>query len=514
MIEPPYYPIIYLRGYAGAQREVEDTVSTPYMGFNLGATRIRQIHTGEVQSHVFESPVIRLMKDHGYVDAYHDGQILPRGPMPVRSIWIFRYYDVVDEEFGDGKRREIEFHANRLSDFLRHVRDAVRDPAEAPSDHRRRFRAYLVAHSMGGLISRCYLQNPAIPDIDELEGRAKKASNKGVDKVFTYGTPHKGITFRPGLGWLEGMRDFFDPNNAGSFGPKRMREFLALPEEAPLHSLNGWFPPERVFCLVGTDARDYGAAAGLSKRAVGLLSDGLVQIENATVLGAPRAFVHRSHSGYYGLVNSESGYQNLRRFLFGEWRVLVEMTDVTVTLPPAVERKRTEGARIRASYHVDAVVGVRGVPVELNRRTFDEGSAVFRKYDELTQGSTKLFTAFLMAGARVKRRRRSLGFALRLRVRVPEYEVDYRLWIDDHYEGGTLFSDKLNIEVIPVAGGDSRIRYGWDSRTPNRSPTTLQSLEAQGEAQIGEVPLTSGGVRPGITAKIRLTITPWNAWPV
>ena len=511
MIKPPYYPIIYLRGYAGTHGEVEDTVSTPYMGFNLGATRIRQIHTGAVQSHVFESPVIRLMKDHGYVDAYHDGQILPEGPVPAHSIWIFRYYDVVDDNFGDGKRREIEFHARKLSEFLRHVREAVRDPGEDPGKHRKRFRAYLVAHSMGGLISRCYLQNPNIPDIDGLNEEAKKASNKGVDKVFTYGTPHRGITFRRGLGWLEGMRDFIDPNNAGNFGPERMREFLALPEAAPLHSLNGWFPPERVFCLVGTDARDYGAAAGLSKHAVGPLSDGLVQIKNASVLGAPRAFVHRSHSGYYGLVNSESGYQNLRRFLFGERRVLVEMTNVTVTLPPEVERKRGDRSRIRASYHIDTVFSVRGVPVELNRRMFDEESAIFRSYDELTQGPTKLFTAFIMGGARVNPRRRSLGFALRLQVRVPEYEIDSRLWIDDHYEGGTLFSDKLNIEVIPDAGGSSRIKYGWDSRTPNRSPSQLQ-LKTGGEVRIGEVPFASRkDARPGIRGKLQLTITPWNA---
>ena len=439
MIEPPHYPIIYLRGYAGSQGAVEDTVSTPYMGFNRGATRIRQIYTGEVQSHVFESPLIRLMKDHCYVDAYHDGQILPEGPVPARSIWIFRYYDVVDDEFGDGKRREIEFHAWRLSEFLRHVRKAVMDEDENTDEHGKRFRAYLVAHSMGGLISRCYLQNPDIPDIDELIGEEKRTSHKGVDKVFTYGTPHQGITFRRGLGWLEGMRDFIDPNNAGSFGPGRMREFLALPEEKPLHSLNGWFPPERVFCLVGTDARDYGAAVGLSKRAVGPLSDGLVQIENATVRRAPRAFVHRSHSGHYGLVNSESGYQNLRRFLFGDWQVLVEMTGVTVTLPRKVEAAKNSGQKIRASYHIDSIVSVRGVQVELNRRMYDEGSAVFKKYDDLIKEPTKLFTAFVLGAARVNSRRRSLGFALRLQVRVPEYEVDRRLRLDDHYEGGTLF---------------------------------------------------------------------------
>lgn len=332
MIEPPYYPIVYLRGYAGTQGELEATVSTPYMGFNVGSTRVRQLHTGEVLPHVFESPVIRLMKDHGYVDAYRDGRVLPAGPTPGRSIWIFRYYDVADEDFGDGRRREIEFHARELQRFLRHVRDAVLEEGEPPG----RFRAYLVAHSMGGLICRCYLQNRDIPDLDG--GRSAGWQGKGVDKVFTYGTPHGGIELRRGLGWLEGLRDFLDPNNAGNFGPARMREFLDLPDDEPLDSLNGRYPAERVFCLVGTDSRDYGAALGLSKHAVGPLSDGLVQIRNAAVRGAPRAFVHRSHGGHYGPVNSESGYQNLSRFLFGDTRVVVEMADVEVVLPRRVAR--------------------------------------------------------------------------------------------------------------------------------------------------------------------------------
>ena len=63
---------------------------------------------------------------------------------------------------------------------------------------------------------------------------------------------------------------------------------------------------------------------------VGPKSDGLVQIEHAYVRGAHRAFVYKSHSGSYGEVNSEEGYQNLRRFLFGRWRVQIEFDG----LPP------------------------------------------------------------------------------------------------------------------------------------------------------------------------------------
>ena len=505
MIEKPYYPIIYVRGYAGTKGEIEDTVSTPYMGFNRGSTRLRQLHTGEVQSHVFESPLIRLMKDHGYVDAYREGQLFPQGPISSRSIWIFRYYDIADEAFGEGERKEIEFYAEKLRKFLKRVRKAVLDKNEDP----KRFRVYLVAHSMGGLICRCYLQNSDISDLQDNGEAAGDWRRKGVDKLFTYGTPHGGIELRRGMGWVEGLRDFFDPNNAGNFGPKRMREFLDLPEDVPLLSLNGRYPEKRVFCLVGTDARDYGAAGGLARRAVGELSDGLVQIKNASVLGAARAFVHRSHSGHYGLVNSESGYQNLRRFLFGDARVLVEITDVEVSLPVKLDKERTRGKKIRASYHIDTTFSVRGVPVELNRRNYEEASAIFRNYDQLTRKKTKLFTAFLIQNARVNRRRRSLGFALRLQVRVPRYEVDNRTF-DDFYEGGTLFVDKLNVEVTPRVDGTSRVRYGWDNRTPDRTSRDLQ-LDSNGDALIGTVPF--GGRRekcPGIRGRICFTISRWN----
>ena len=47
---------------------------------------------------------------------------------------------------------------------------------------------------------------------------------------------------------------------------------------------------------------------------------------------SPRAFVHRSHPGHYGIVNSEAGYQNLIRFLFGTLRVdgILDVDDITL----------------------------------------------------------------------------------------------------------------------------------------------------------------------------------------
>ena len=79
-----------------------------------------------------------------------------------------------------------------------------------------------------------------------------------------------------------------------------------------------------------------------------------MRIENATTHGqgadgkdvtSPRAFVHRSHSGHYGIVNSEEGYQNLTRFLFGELRVdgILDIDDIT--LPAEVQKDARRRAR-------------------------------------------------------------------------------------------------------------------------------------------------------------------------
>jgi triacylglycerol esterase/lipase EstA (alpha/beta hydrolase family) len=73
---------------------------------------------------------------------------------------------------------------------------------------------HLVAHSMGGLICRCLIQKI----IPELEGGVKVTDY--IDRLFTYGTPHGGITFDVGFGLLERLRDEFGIAGADVFGPK------------------------------------------------------------------------------------------------------------------------------------------------------------------------------------------------------------------------------------------------------------------------------------------------------
>ena len=199
----PYHPIIYVRGFAGTQGEIEDTVGDPYMGFNIGSTKSRQVWDGKMRRYYFESPLVRLkdepiwrnfgagplLSNDRYDDVYVSGEDLtaphpddPTRPLrsditlPYQSIAILRYYDDASADFGDGKAHPIEEFAKGLGQLILRLRalvcrkngkhpirpDETLDNGVAEAD----FKVYLVAHSMGGLVCRAFLQNakPTISD--------------------------------------------------------------------------------------------------------------------------------------------------------------------------------------------------------------------------------------------------------------------------------------------------------------------------------------------------------------
>ena len=118
-IAPPYYPIIYIRGFAATIGEIEDAAADPFMGFNLGSTKIRQDWQQRIVRHIFESPLIRLMKDEGYADTYAGGDLLGEDrPAPAQSIWIFRYYEQASADLGSGKRQAASGRAYRRSQWI------------------------------------------------------------------------------------------------------------------------------------------------------------------------------------------------------------------------------------------------------------------------------------------------------------------------------------------------------------------------------------------------------------
>lgn len=520
--KPPYYPIIYVRGYAGTDSEIEDTVSDPYMGFNLGSTRLRTLWTGKNERYYFESPLVRLMKDFEYRDVYSSGlnmteiDELPPGGIDPRSITIYRYYDQVSAVFGEGKQVKMEDFGNGLSKLIGKLRDRIcRDDAEKAD-----FKVYLVGHSMGGLVIRCFLQNDNIGD---------PALKKCVDKVFTYATPHNGIDFDI----LGNVPAFFTAQSADNFNRGRMCSYLGLPPNTEkVNTLNGKFDLDRFFCLVGTNPKDYTVAAGWSARLVGPFSDGLVRMDNAvlfesdetagkTKLGS-RAFVYRSHSGYYGIVNSEEGFQNLTRFLFGNLHVDGRLEVRDISLPLDVEKARLDGKKVRASYQFEVVARVRGAHWDLSRRVANENSALFRTYGELFPQAVQredvdkpnhdnpvLFNVYLDDAQKVGPGK-SLGFSIDLGVLVPEYEVGGVLWLNQHFAGGYIFRDKLNLEAIPPSKSNDqwRLRYAFDSARPNQA-TKLITGTVVGDRLEFRIPVEQKN-RPGIDATLVLSAGEWN----
>lgn len=521
----PYHPIIYVRGFAATQSEIEETVADPYMGFNIGSTKARMAWTGDVKRFYFESPLVRLMGDHDYQDVFVDGDDLlaavrTEQAIPYRSIIIYRYYDEASADFGEGKTPPIEHFAKGLNSLILNLRDKVcANPANnvAPAD----FRVYLVAHSMGGLICRAFLQNSKL-------GSAQ--ARAAVDKVFTYATPHNGIDMRivrnvPG--WLT----FGDVNN---FNRTRMAGYLAVPNGDDVSVVSN-FPPERIFNLVGTNARDYAVAGGLSSWAAGDASDGLVRIENATThgpdkngrdVGSPRAFVHRSHSGHYGIVNSEEGYQNLTRFLFGALRVdgILDIDDIT--LPIEVQKEHEQKKNVRASYQFEVAVSVRGCQWQITRREVREHSAIFRSYADLFPGkdrtlrapdrtrSPHLFSVFLDPEKSVKQSK-SVSFAVDVKVLVPDYEVDGFLFLSRHFEGGFIYRELIIIEAIPDATEPAgwRIKYGFQDINPGKPgvAVTTTSLDQAnpGAGLVFEIPIEQKAA-PGLKGRLRIEGRPWT----
>lgn len=485
----PFYPIIFVRGYAMTPGEVADTTSSPYMGFNLGSAKVRQSWDKKVLRHIFESPLIRLMKDYGYRDAFADGTELTDRIQP-KSIIIYRYYEIADVDLGRGTALSIREAAEGLRDLIHSVREQVCGDDAAM---RRQFKVHLVAHSMGGLVVRAFLQNGQI---------SKPADRALVDKVFTYATPHNGIEVA-GIN-VPGMLELWDINN---FNRGKMAEYLDLkgkPER--VDSLDGKFDPQRFFCFVGTNHRDYDAALGLARHFAGEMSDGLVKIDNATVAGSPRAFAYRSHSGPYGVVNSEEGYQNLVRFLFGDLRASACLLVEALPLPPSVQKAKNEGRTVRASYYFEATVAPRGAfSFRLTERRRETFSAILRGYDELLRTeranlaaprSPILFSVFL--DTKRITTGRTVVFALELAVSATGYTIDRKLWPDQHIEGEYLFRDTLTFRITRSADG-FKLRYLNTDEAWSEGTGTLAE-----ESEAGfTVPLSSA---KGFKAKLLLKV--------
>jgi hypothetical protein len=483
-------PIIYVRGYAGPTSGIDMQVDDPFYGFNSGATHVRVDGDGDPRFYQFEGPMLRLMIDEQYQLLVHGDQhafLLDAQPdsLPAATLWVYRFYDqaattfvpqphvgVLERVFTALHRHvsadgfDIETAAAGLYDLIELVLRKTKDAD----------RVIVVAHSMGGLVARCMMQKICLlPDErDPGHSRDRQPAKELISKFFTYGTPHGGISFDVGaLNWAE---QALGPAGSDIFAPAKMYGYLTKDArfgDVPANGSN-WdpqvipedvFDPADIFCLIGTDPRDY----GLSRVVVGPKSDGLVRIEHAYVRGANRAYVYKSHSGTYGEVNSEEGYQNLRRFLFGRWKVQAFFDG----LPgyPADMEKLPESERW-AAWQADMRMAIRGLPVVGSEQLAAHWCPIqlneeLKRSSDIPDHPVPLVTTFLRGttedggdpahGGRAR-------YSLSLRV----YQLDERAGgfrFADHLEQVPDWSDSLIVDVGPDETGTGLHAWlAWNSR--------------------------------------------------
>jgi hypothetical protein len=525
------YPIIYIRGYAMTASERNDTAADPFCGFNVGSTLYRAVDTDDKKpaKFVFESPLVRLVTEYQYKHVYQDGYDImdenwepPRDDkgnavpgIPAACIVIHRYYDDGSEVLGDGKSRNITEYASRLNTLINRVKTLVLQhvPTDgSPPMTAETFRCYLVAHSMGGLVARAFLQNPQ---------NEFKEARESVDKFFTFATPHNGIDV---LGI--NVPQWLTTEQANTFDRTYMSSYLNLQNISPKFDERvdlvpqSAMPSDRIFCMVGTNRGDYESLQGVVRAFVGNGSDGLVRVDNASLWGVDdqfktkqvaTAYAFRSHSGYLGIVNSEEAYQNLVRFLFGDVRADIWLDIESVSLPPELEAKKDQ---VTALYQFEFCAAPKGKRWFLTRRQSIEDSPAVRTHAQLTGADPApktiyLSSVFLSRKSRVDSKINTLSYAMAFTAKVPDYEIAKRFWPDGHYEGADLFRDRAIVQVTspdnPDGMGDWIVTYGW-SKGPQQSKTINFG---QQKSVVVTLPFDNNST-PGIKGQLRMEVRPWS----
>lgn len=467
-IEKPYYPIVYVRGYAMRASEREETFNDTYYGFSATSVEKRQAPPPQFfEADVFEGQLIRLMKikDYGYADSVNRGlEVFHSNPS--RSVWVSRFYD--QDVFRD-TIRSIEDHAEDLYKFVcvtipTRLKESNVDLGQRDQD----YKVILVAHSMGGLVCRTLIQNI-------LPHKYQEDPKRWIYRLVTMGTPHRGID----LGRIPDVLENFltsrlNPFDANIFSAERMRAYLKLEggtRDRPLYDVHSLgdvrathaFPVKRCLCIIGSDYRSY----GITKEVTGTFSDGLVKQDHAYVVAgeAPRdggdypeerkcfwANVHRAHSGYRGIVNSYESYENIERFLFGDTRADIILENVAIATAAPRDGEQY-------FYDVEFLLSIRKSGTYVHRRQQDPCENAIRLERNKIPPRLLLHTAFMNSRLRDDREQFSHFSG---KFRVVEHRVRAGFLWDHEYPERPIYNETVEVRVGDVdRDGRADVGYRW-----------------------------------------------------
>ncbi len=107
-------------------------------------------------------------------------------------------------------------------------------------------------------------------------------------------------------------------------------------------------------------------------------------------------------------------------------------------------------------------------------------------------------------------RRKGLAYTLTFNVRVPDYEVERKLWVNQHYEGSYLFRNSLVLEITPPSAVNGwQVSHAWQNQGVHSADSTLDgNLQKDGSLEV-EVPFDSAS-EPGIRGRLRFLVARWN----
>lgn len=483
---PVFAPIVFVHGWGGVTDFVRDFNEAderdPYVGWNDGHRYNDPegwVKFRDTQPN-FEGLVLRLVKDFGYYDASNDDDLAElklylgqppagaaaraglRDPAPEKSLWIFRYYEYAAEHLSlsqealqgiaaelarrgytaSGPPVGLPYYAALLALQVERIACARAHDlhnwgtGEPTCEGLGLEKVCLVGHSMGGLIARFALQY-------NLFGIAPH-----VSRLMTLATPHGGARYASPvriLRWLPGLRNddvtFLDPDwvsehlggqDASWDAPDDPRRRLPLPRTD-------------VFCLVGTRHEGYYPIARRLPR-----TDGIVHQDEAYLRAYPYAYVHNTHSGEHGIRENHDGYQSLRRFLFGDLRVQIQLTDIR----PKTGLPR--GERYFFHYYVKP----RGINAHLNEISErSENQPKPRTVEELQQavqsGRYLLYDGFADTGAMVEREeRRALGVTAS-QANKPHFQLEFGSFAEDRKVGAKPLG--AGFVMVPLTKGETEI---------------------------------------------------------